>query len=114
VIDSPEVLSVIDTMPHLRPFLSCLHACQYAAFFQVGGGGGGGAQRACSLAGGRTLARNRRPASAPARTPLPTPQAFAGLADSIRDDPYLHPHFRHYMREVRAAADAQVSQAGGG
>ena len=35
VIDSPEVLSVIDVLPHLRPFLSSLYACQYAQFFQA-------------------------------------------------------------------------------
>jgi hypothetical protein len=37
-------------------------------------------------------------------------QAFAGVSDAIRADPYLHPHFRHYMREVRAVAYTQVSQ----
>lgn len=36
VIDSPEVLSVIDALPHLRPFLSSLYDCKYAQFFQVG------------------------------------------------------------------------------
>jgi hypothetical protein len=35
VIDSPEVLAVIDVLPHARPFLSCLHNCQYAEFFEV-------------------------------------------------------------------------------
>ena len=38
VIDSPEVLSVLDSLPHLRPFLSALHGCQYAEFFQVRSG----------------------------------------------------------------------------
>lgn len=36
VIDSPEVLSVIDSLPHLRPFVASLYDCRYAAFFQVG------------------------------------------------------------------------------
>ena len=36
VIDSPEVLSVIDALPHIRPFLSCLYECKYAEFFRVG------------------------------------------------------------------------------
>lgn len=71
VIDSPEVLSVIDTLPHLRPFLSSLYDCQYAQFFK----------------------------------------AFAGLSDAIRADPYLHPHFRYYMREARAAAYAQFLES---
>ena len=35
VIDSPEVLSVIDALPHMRPFLSCLYECKYAEFFRV-------------------------------------------------------------------------------
>ena len=35
VIDSPEVLSVIDSLPHLRPFVSSLYDCRYAAFFQA-------------------------------------------------------------------------------
>ncbi|EFN60012.1 hypothetical protein CHLNCDRAFT_55933 [Chlorella variabilis] len=35
VIDSPEVLSVIDSLPHLRPFLSSLYDCQYAQFFKA-------------------------------------------------------------------------------
>ena len=36
-------------------------------------------------------------------------QAFSGLTDAVRSDMYLHPHFRYYMREVRAVAYAQVS-----
>ncbi len=35
VIDAPEILTVIGTIPHLAPFLNCFHACQYQAFFQV-------------------------------------------------------------------------------
>ncbi|KAI3429495.1 hypothetical protein D9Q98_005584 [Chlorella vulgaris] len=71
VIDSPEVLSVIDVLPHARPFLSCLHNCQYAEFFE----------------------------------------AFAGLTDSVRADRYLHPHFRYFMREVRAVAYVQFLES---
>lgn len=71
VMDSPEVLSVIDSLPHLRPFLSSLYQCQYAEFFK----------------------------------------AFAGLTDEIRADMYLHPHFRYYMREVRAVAYLQFLES---
>ncbi|PRW60726.1 26S proteasome non-ATPase regulatory subunit 6-like protein [Chlorella sorokiniana] len=71
VIDSPEVLSVIDSLPDLRPFVTSLYDCRYAAFFQ----------------------------------------AFAGLTDAIRADEYLHPHFRFYMREVRAVAYAQFLES---
>ena len=42
------------------------------------------------------------------------PQAFAGLTEAVRADPYLHPHFRYYMREVRAVAYAQVGGRVGG
>eukprot|EP00887_Chlorella_sp_A99_P003104 scaffold9.g3104.t1 len=35
VVDSPEVLAVLDAIPHLRPFLHALHGCKYAAFFQA-------------------------------------------------------------------------------
>lgn len=35
-------------------------------------------------------------------------QAFAGIADSTRDDVYLHPHVRYYVREVRVVAYSQV------
>jgi 26S proteasome regulatory subunit N7 len=38
VLDSPEVLSVIDTMPALKPFAASLYGCDYAAFFRVGTG----------------------------------------------------------------------------
>ena len=46
----------------------------------------------------------------PGPPPCPaTLQAFSGLTDAVRSDMYLHPHFRYYMREVRAVAYAQVS-----
>ncbi len=35
-------------------------------------------------------------------------QAFAGIADATRDDVYLHPHVRYYVREVRVVAYSQV------
>ena len=33
-----------------------------------------------------------------------TAQAFAAIADRIREDPYLHLHLRYYVREVRVVA----------
>lgn len=33
IIDSPEVLQVIDEIPHLRPFVTSLYACEYGNFF---------------------------------------------------------------------------------
>ncbi|CAI7879707.1 unnamed protein product, partial [Closterium sp. NIES-54] len=44
VIDTPEILTVIDQIPHLGPFVNNLHACDYKAFFRafceslIGGG----------------------------------------------------------------------------
>ena len=38
-------------------------------------------------------------------------QALAGLSDAVRRDMYLHPHFRHYMREVRAVAYSQFLES---
>lgn len=35
VVDAPEILAVIDTIPHLSSFLNSLYACSYGAFFQV-------------------------------------------------------------------------------
>ena len=34
VLNSPEILSTIDSIPHLRPFLFSLYRCQYSAFFR--------------------------------------------------------------------------------
>lgn len=36
-------------------------------------------------------------------------QAFAGIAEATREDVYLHPHVRYYVREVRVVAYSQVS-----
>jgi 26S proteasome regulatory subunit N7 len=33
VVDSPEVLAVVDAAPHLHAYLDSLHACRYADFF---------------------------------------------------------------------------------
>ncbi|GJP30039.1 hypothetical protein CLOM_g22057 [Closterium sp. NIES-68] len=35
VIDTPEILTVIDQIPHLAPFLNNLHACNYKDFFHA-------------------------------------------------------------------------------
>lgn len=35
VIDAPEILTVIDTIPALTDFLNSLHACNYKKFFQA-------------------------------------------------------------------------------
>ncbi len=35
-------------------------------------------------------------------------QAFVEVVDQMRADPYLSPHIKYYMREVRVVAYAQV------
>lgn len=35
-------------------------------------------------------------------------QAFAEVSDAVRADPYLSPHLRHYVREVRVVVYTQV------
>ncbi|GAB4822362.1 hypothetical protein N2152v2_009408 [Parachlorella kessleri] len=71
VVDSPEILSVIDSIPHLGPFLNSLYGSKYGDFMK----------------------------------------ALAGLSDAVRHDRYLHPHFHHYMREVRAVAYSQFLES---
>lgn len=46
VVDAPEILTVIDTIPNLNTFLNALYECRYADFFQVG--------RICAVASART------------------------------------------------------------
>jgi len=35
VVDAPEILTVIDSIPNLMSFLNSLYMCQYGAFFKV-------------------------------------------------------------------------------
>ena len=35
VVDAPEILTVIESIPHLSTFLNALYKCQYADFFKV-------------------------------------------------------------------------------
>lgn len=35
VIDAPEILTVIDSIPNLTPFLNCFYTCHYKGFFQA-------------------------------------------------------------------------------
>lgn len=36
VVDAPEVLTVVESIPHMQPFLNSLYYCRYRDFFQVG------------------------------------------------------------------------------
>ncbi len=35
VVNAPEVLTVIESIPHLSTYLNALYKCQYADFFKV-------------------------------------------------------------------------------
>jgi hypothetical protein len=35
VVDAPEILAVISSIPNLEPFLNALYSCNYAKFFKV-------------------------------------------------------------------------------
>ena len=35
VVDAPEVLTVVEAIPHMQPFLNSLYYCRYRDFFQV-------------------------------------------------------------------------------
>ena len=35
VVDAPEVLTVVDSIPDMGPFLNSLYYCRYREFFQV-------------------------------------------------------------------------------
>lgn len=35
VVDAPEILTVIEDVPNLAPFLNSLYKCSYSEFFQV-------------------------------------------------------------------------------
>ncbi|KAL3137087.1 hypothetical protein ABBQ32_006672 [Trebouxia sp. C0010 RCD-2024] len=67
VVDAPEILTVIDSIPNLTSFLNSLYDCHYGSFFK----------------------------------------AFSQIIDQIDADPYLHPHLRYYVREVRVVAYSQ-------
>ena len=36
VVDAPEILTIISTIPHLEAFLNSFYSCKYAEFLQVG------------------------------------------------------------------------------
>ena len=38
VVDAPEILTVIDAIPHLAPFLTALYACNYKTLFEARSG----------------------------------------------------------------------------
>lgn len=58
VVDSPEVLSVIEGLKDVHPFLHALYGCKYKEFFKVralGGAAKGGAGRGPPLVAGRSM-----------------------------------------------------------
>ena len=35
MVDAPEILTIISTIPHLETFLNSFYSCRYADFLQV-------------------------------------------------------------------------------
>ncbi|KAK9842849.1 hypothetical protein WJX74_003370 [Apatococcus lobatus] len=71
VVDAPEILTVIDAIPHLSSYLNCFYKCQYKQFYQ----------------------------------------AFVPIMGQLREDRFLHAHFRYYVREVRCIAYSQFLES---
>ena len=57
--------------------------------------------------GRRLVACQSQDASFQTQFPAAT-QSFAKVAEHVRRDMYLHPHLRHYIREVRVVVYTQV------
>ncbi|MEW5313848.1 MAG: hypothetical protein WDW38_005381 [Sanguina aurantia] len=71
VVDSPEILTVLGTLPHLEPLLHSLYYCRYREFFS----------------------------------------SFVEVVDTMKLDPYLQPHIRYYMREIRVVVYSQFPES---
>ncbi|MEW5300683.1 MAG: hypothetical protein WDW36_003596 [Sanguina aurantia] len=71
VVDSPEILTVLGTLPHLEPLLHSLYYCRYREFFS----------------------------------------SFVEVVDTMKLDPYLQPHIRYYMREIRVVVYSQFLES---
>ena len=67
ILKSPEILSVLDDVPHLRQLLTSLYKCNYRDFFV----------------------------------------AVAGITPQLQRSPYLSPHVKYYLRELRVVAYTQ-------
>lgn len=173
VVNAPEILTVIESIPNLSTYLNALYKCQYADFFKVSSlmlmsmvhsshwsrnisetvqtlsldvPGAPACSGLVVLLDSSLLCEGPKsaaelvnvlssaaPLHAPAlislsersllqwREPLCSSacgncdqcrvlavQAFAGIADQVREDIYLHRHLRYYVREVRVVAYSQV------
>jgi len=103
------VVTAVATLPRTElkaPFLAALYACDYKTLFRARGPGP--ARRLCSppvLCEGSCGAMGCR---APQHHRGAGAQAFADLMDRLRADRLLAPHFRYYVREVRAVAYTQA------
>ena len=154
VVDAPEILTVIDSIPNLTPFLNSLYGCQYGSFFKASHAPCLTAVHAygqtCSVLHTKaclTLLHSCLQGHGPASQvqhhlaqhcytapecvllivgimPVPlskhshsvfpkecffvSAQAFSEIINQVDADPYLHPHLRYYVREVRVVAYSQV------
>lgn len=95
MVDAPEILTVIGKIPCLTEFLNDLYGCQYKSFFSAFG-----EDSICIT----IFVYVKFFCLTLSHTYI---MYIAGLADSIKLDRYLHPHFRYYMREVRVVVYSQ-------
>ncbi len=100
VIKSPDVLSVIRDVPHLKELVFSLYKCQYRQFFEALG-----------------IACASLPPHTHTHTVLPTPligciclrfMFVAAITPTIKRDRFMAPHFNYYLRELRIVAYTQV------
>ena len=130
VVDAPEILTVIESIPHLSTYLNALYSCQYADFFKASKFSVARSCQANTLiwhgsltclkvtladfSFSRSLAKLAQQFSmglllCSECDDSAFVQAFAAIADQVREDIYLHRHLRYYVREVRVVAYSQVS-----
>ena len=92
IIDSPDILTVIDTVPYLGALLNSFYEGRYADFLHVRVGAAG-------------------PVGAlPPTLPLLL-QALVDIYPSIAKDAFLHAHVAYYVREMRLAAYTQFLES---
>lgn len=92
VVDSPDILSVIDQIPHLGSLLNSFYEGRYKELFTAIG------------------ARDRASAAC-AASPVTSPLGPVHLHPTLRRDPFLSEHSRFYVRELRVVAYTQFLEA---
>lgn len=116
MVDAPEILAVIGKVPHLSEFLNSLYNCQYKSFFVA----------FCKLRYIDNFSKLLHYCKIIMHYAFQKKiimhcirfwQCYglwlfpAGLAEQIKLDRYLQPHFRYYMREVRTVVYSQFLES---